>query len=449
MIRVCLFVLLFSLLGYSHAQQTDDFGGFVLINVLELGAAENPNRLFLADVGGRRFAEMLVENRGVYAPWVGWSPDGAHFAYLAPARRGMNYEAWIGRPNIEAPNVYPPLFDLNLTVLSAQWNPTYNILATATQSANARDGLYLVNANFGNVVFLREEQFSHAPLLDWAHDAYRLAYSNVFTQTHIINTDGRGTTPLLAETLPLPRAVKGATGWTSDDAYFVFTDEIYQGVFAVQTDGSGRAFSFSADFVADPFNIQMIPDSTRLAAVYGADVLVMDLATGAVQQFTLPIEAEPIYTIAANILVLDTYTVTAGKSYRECWLFDLGLGRALRLAEALNQPAWRHTRCLALEGGAYVAVMVSENPASYDALPQDFQLYLVPITLENPLQVSSSFAGFEVARPSFSPKWEQLVFREGNELIVANLHGQRMTLVTLSELKIQSDFVEFDYTWQP
>ncbi|HLA44116.1 MAG TPA: hypothetical protein VJZ27_11805, partial [Aggregatilineales bacterium] len=108
--RVIFLLMIASLpLMSVQAARQSGFSGMVLVSTLEIGATRNPNRFFVADTSAGKITELLVENRSTFAPWFGWSPDGQALAYLAPARRGINFELWLADARISNPNPRTPL----------------------------------------------------------------------------------------------------------------------------------------------------------------------------------------------------------------------------------------------------------------------------------------------------------------------------------------------------
>lgn len=108
---------------------------------------------------------------------------------------------------------------------------------------------------------------------------------------------------------------------------------------------------------------------------------------------------------------------------------------------------WTHTRCAVL--GTHLALTGTLNPESWERLPQDmlFSLYLLPTDLSQIATLTDSYAGFEFAPLGFSG--EQVVFQEGQALVVYNLQGEKRVLANLADLDIQSSLVQYRFAWQP
>jgi hypothetical protein len=324
-----------------------------------------------------------------------------------------------------------------------------------TASQNARDGLYLVNANFENIVFLTEETIPSNAFLDWAHGGYWLAYSTASGGVNMINADSESVVPLLPQTATAPTFLPFmGTGWTSDDRYYVFTDDIYAGLYGITTDGFSRLVDFGEDFTVDPFTVQIIPQSNRLLTIVDKTVTVFDLDRGRTGFFELdtPNEITPEYALLNDkLLLLNSFILIGEDRFAECLLFNLE-DRSLRfIREVLNAANWTHTRCQRLGGGSHIAIMATSELQPYDNLPPDllYDLYIVPNSLNGSTFLTDNYAGFDAAELGFSTSREQVVFREGDVLVVYNLRGQKQTLVSLRDLNITSDFVDFDYAWQP
>src|SRR5690606_23235518 len=133
-------IILFLLGLFPWATTAQSLQGYVLVRTAEIGASQNPDRLFLVDVAAGRMSEILVQNESFYAPWFGWSPDGSSFAYLTSARSGPYNELCVNSANRSNPRT--PLFDLNLPTLSADGNSVYNIFAVSVAGAQTQNGIY-------------------------------------------------------------------------------------------------------------------------------------------------------------------------------------------------------------------------------------------------------------------------------------------------------------------
>ncbi|MBZ0306608.1 MAG: hypothetical protein K8I82_11125, partial [Anaerolineae bacterium] len=404
------------------------------IRIIEPGATQNASRLFLADAASGSLSELLVEDKSITAPWFGWSPDGQTLAYLAPARRGINYELWLGNAN--GSNLQTPfLNEGQQTPVAAAWNPTFNIVAVATVSQETRDGLFLVNATNDNVVFLAEETFSQTPFLDWSRDAYKLAYSTADNALKIINTADRALYIAKNPDASIPVLPPYfVTGWTTNDAQYLWTDDRYQTLQPLQAD-------------LDPFEVRLFADGSVLLSFDGQTFTQVNPNTGRmVRQDDIP----------AGWLVED-YGITETKTLflnglqadsMQCYRWD---GTEWLALKQVFSGSWTHTRCVVLAGGTHVAMSGTLAPESWERLSENtlFTLYITPIDLSALNKISENYAGFELAPIGFSPQREQAVFQEGQELVIYNLQGQRVRLATLQDLDITSPFVQYTFRWQP
>lgn len=433
------------------AAQPPSLSGHVLISLLEIGAAQNPNHFYLADVPKTDMAELVIENKPIFAPWFGWSPDGGRFAFLAPSRRGINDELWLGNPSNFDPSLRTPFLELGVTAVAAAWNPRFNIVAVATQSQAGRDGLYLLNANTEWIVFLREENFSTTPILDWSHDAFWIAYSTSEGALNIINTDSEAVRTLKAEGPPTPaRFSSSVSGWAADDTFYVYTDELLQTAYVA--DGSGAPFSLAMP--TDPASIKFIPQRKQLLTLENSTLKILPLATQNPREITLDTTAEidPAFEMAGgNTVVLNTFVTKPEGTFAECMLLPLGETTPQPIPKVLGAPDLTHTRCTVLEGGNFLAIMATNARQSYENLPENwlYSLYIVPITLDGGAFITDRYAGFETAQLSFSESRQQVILLEDNELVVYNLSGERAKLATLAELGVTSGRVEFQFAWQP
>ncbi len=427
---------LYSLIPQNlHAAQT----GFLLIRIIEPGATQHPSRLFLADIANGSLSELLVEDRSIASPWFGWSPDGQTLAYLAPARRGLNYELWLGNAN--GTNLRTPfLTEGQQTPVAAAWNPAFSIVAVATVSQETRDGLFLVNATSDNVVFLTEEQFSQAPLLDWSRDAYKLAYSTADNALKIINTADRFIYTAQNPDSSIPTLPPYfVTGWTANDSQYLWTDDRYQTLQPIQAE-------------VDPFEVRMFSDGNRLLYFDGLTFYQINPNTGrTVTQDNIPagwfVEDYGIAedrTVFLNVLQSDA----SGNSVMQCYRWD---GADWLSVKQEIGGTWTHTRCVVLAGGTYIALTGTLAPESWERIPEAllFSLYLVPTDLSRLVKITDLYAGFEVAPIGFSPRREQAVFQEGQEIVVYNLQGERVRLATLQDLDITSPWIQYTFRWQP
>jgi hypothetical protein len=448
-------MLMLVLAAPIHAQQSG-IEGHVLIRALEIGVEDDPNSLFLGDAGRGRVTELLVSNAGIFAPWFDWSPDGRRFAFLSPTRRGINSELWLGDANVFAPNLRTPLFDLNLTPVAARWNPQFNIVAVGTQSENAaRDGLYLYNTNSSRLVFLREEALSRSSLLDWAHGGFWLVFTGADGSLNMIHAETESRVTLQAPIDPPPAFLPDhVTGWTADDAYYAFSNTIYGGIAVISTDGDNIPVTLRPEMVPDPFQIKLASDESQLVALYDNRLLITDLTSGEMQRIDINIEAGivPDYGLANDgSLLLNTFVETEQGDYATCMILRPGENTPQIIVEELGVDTWTHTRCQLLEGGTHIAMMGTSAVESYESLPEFwlFDLMVVPVSLRGSAFLTNEYVGFEAGNIGFSPEREQLIFREGDNLVVYNLRGQKMVLASLQQLRLTSNFIDFEFRWQP
>jgi hypothetical protein len=441
---------LLALFVWPSQAQSDLFEGLVLLNVVEIGATQAPNHLYLADVASGQLTELLVENQSIFAPWAGWSPDGRKFAYLAPSRQGQHYELWLADASINAPVPRPPLFNLDLSALQADWHPRLNFVAVSTPN-----GLYVVNANFENVVLLTEERLPSNGILDWSHDGQWLAYSTEDGGLNIINGDSRQVLPLRPFTLPRPALLPMAgTGWTADDRYYIFSDDIYQALYAIRTDGSGAQAVFSPEFSADPFNIHLMPTAAQLTSLNGTTFYLSDLDADEQQisEITLGHRLEPDYAITqSGQILLNSFIPLPEGDFAECLLFNPRTGAVELLRQALQNMAWTHTRCQLLADGRYMALIATDQLLGYEALPADqhYELYIVTADLGQTFPISPTYPGFDSAPLGFDPQRNQVILLEEDRLILYNLQGQSKMLINLRDLNLQGQAVRIEFLWQP
>lgn len=433
----------------SHAQD-DPFSGLFLMNVLEIGVAEQPNHLFLVDAGSGELTELLVENDPIFTPWVGWSPDGTKFAYLAPARSDSNYELWLADAVMGAPVPRTPLFNLDLTVFMADWHPRLNFIGVSTPA-----GLYVVNANFENVVKLNQAILPRSGILDWSHDGEWLAYSEETGALSVINGDTRTSFALRSFTQPRPALLPNTqTGWSPNDQYYLFSDDIYQNLYAVTTDGQSTPAFFTEEFTANPFTIQVMPNRNELAVLAQTQAYLSNLDED--EQRTLDLNIgytlDPHFgvTSTGNLLVNSFIPLSDG-DFAECLLVNSRSGDIQLLRDQLNGINWAHTRCQLLGQGGYFAMMATDDLIPYDNLPDDqlYDLYIVSANLRESALISNTYLGFETSPLGFDAERGQVVLREGDQLMVYNLEGDSKPLIHLRDLGLRSDTLRFEFLWQP
>lgn len=414
--------------------------GQLLIGIVEPGASENPGRLFLANTADGSLSELLVEDRSINSIWFGWSPDGQTLAYLAPARDGINHELWLGNP--DGTNLRTPfLNEGQQTPVMAAWNPLFNIVAVATSSEETRDGIFLVNANNDNVVFLAEEIVAPDPILDWSRDAYYLTYSTAENALKIINTRDRAITVIqdVVDFIPI-MPPHFASGWAANDGQYLWTDERYT---ALQPENL---------FVdVDPFTAQMVANGSEIVDFDGLNFRQLDAVTGAiVETYAIPEDLfVEDFSVAGDktIYFNALHTDANGNSIMGCYL--LRDGNVPEEVKAIMRGTWTHTRCQVLEGNTYVAMMATTSTASWERLPEAtlYELIILPTDLSDLFQITDSYGGFEFAPIGFSRG--QAVFQEHDSLVVYSLQGEKVTLATLADLDIASTFVQYRFEWQP
>ncbi len=434
-------LILFIFTGVTTAYEkteAQNFAGYLLVSTLEPGASSRPQRLFLANAANGTLSELLVENESIAALWFGWSPDGSSFAYLAPARQGIHYELWLA--NASGTNARTPfLTEGEQTAVAAAWNPIFNIVAVATASENTRDGLFVVNADTDNIVILAEEKFAENPLLDWSRDAYYLTYNTADNALKIINTADRATVQIQnpGESIPtLPPLLR--TGWAINDSQYLWTDARYSVLQPVSVlEG------------IDPFTIQMFSDGSALVDFDGFIFRHINPTTGQVSR-TIEIPEEIFvenFGLASDksIFFNGITTDANGNSVMQC--YKIGRNNLPQQVSLTLGGTWTHTRCAVL--GTHLALTGTLNPESWERLPQDmlFSLYLLPTDLSQIATLTDSYAGFEFAPLGFSG--EQVVFQEGQALVVYNLQGEKRVLANLADLDIQSSLVQYRFAWQP
>ena len=74
---------------------------------------------------------------------------------------------------------------------------------------------------------------------------------------------------------------------------------------------------------------------------------------------------------------------------------------------------------------------------------------IVPVSLRGSVFLTNEYVGFEAGKIGFSPEREQLIFREGDNLVVYNLRGEKLVLASLQQLRLTSNFIDFEFRWQP
>ncbi len=437
-----------------HAQDTPQTEGLVLIRAADPGGRE-PHRLFIADVGPEGgISELLVQNESFFAPWFGWSPDGARFAYLAPARRGTHFELWLGNANRDLPSPRAPFFTINRELVAADWNPVFNMIATASLSDRDRDGVYILYSQPETINYLVEESFSRATWLDWAGDGRRLIYRTAEGDLVHLNTDEVLRYPVHQSEAFIPARLPFAgTGWTADNRAYVFVDDALTSVYAVLTDGAGPAVALPPPF-EDPYNVRLLPDDPRLAALEGNQIRLLDVTTGETLARPVPGVDRLAPGFAAGrdgVLVLNTFLSLPDGDYAECALLDV-LSGEVRFARAeLGAADWTHTQCILLPGGAHIALRATSDPRPLAALPDDLpqQLFILPLSLQGGGFIRPDYPGFTLAPLGFDPVREQVIYRDDDALVVVGLNGARRVLAPLDELDVDPAFVTFSYLWQP
>lgn len=444
--RFILLLCLVILAVPAHAQQA---GRYILVETFEIGVSSNPNRLFIVDTIDGSISELLVERGSIFAPWFGWSPDGTYMAYMAPNRAGSNFEIWVGRPF----QMTTPLFQFDLTVVSADWNPEFNILALGVAGADAQNGIYVLNVDTGNLVFMAEEELNFNGFLDWSNGAFRLAYSTAQNDLKILDTRDRSVITLASQMELQPNLLPNeSTGWTADDGYYVFTNLMSQSVFALPTDRSSDIL-VDVPFAGDPFDVKLLDVGSQLLTIDERSFLQVELGSGNVQNFTTDLVVDAPYWVTENgQVVFNTFLVdAAGTTFADCYILSPDTGAVQSLNVALGDGRWSHLRCQLLEGGTHIGLMATGQAQDFFELPSDLRTTLYVTALE-PLRaflMTDDFAGFDGGKIGFSTAQGTLITQEGRTLILRQILGTSDTLASLADLDLNSDFIDYQFAWQP
>jgi WD40 repeat protein len=424
--------MLFSmlLLVMSTTAQESDFTGFALVSLFEPGGTE---RLYRANLLDGSFSELQIERSGFTPRWFGWSPDGRYYAYLAPTRQnGLNYELWLVNANGSNPRT-PFLDEGDQKAVAAAWHPTLNILAVATVSENnIRDGLFLVNANTGDVVYTLAEDISPNTLLDWSQGGQQVAFTTIDNELSMVNTtsgDAFALTILDGSPMLLPQF---RSGWTAGDSGYVWIDE--------------RGLSPRYSSLQTRNTITILEEVPPFDIIPAGDSLIF-YQNNAFKRFD-NLTGEIDVLLETNLLVDDFGLLADGALLFNALLPD-GSSRCHRLTMDGNLQSiegWRHTRCRVL--GSFFALLTSDEPEAWDTLT-NYSLSMVPQSGVQIYPITDNYAGFEAAPIYFSASWLQLMFEEDNALVVYNLEGEKQVLVAYDDLGITSTPVIYTVRWQP
>jgi hypothetical protein len=430
----------------------------VLINVVEVGAMQEPNHLFLADVGQGRLTELLVEGEGFFAPWWAWAPDGRQLAYLAPARRGGDYELWLARADVRAPSARTPLLSLNLNVRAADWHPGRNFIGLTLAGVAGRPGLYILNADTDYLVLLAQDRPAADGLLDWSGEGDWMAYTDEDEALKMINAETAAIVELWGEgpARYLPRA---STGWLDADRWYVFRAGPAGSPTAISTDGRGRLQELPADFALDPEALRLSPGGKWIFSLEESQILAYDLAGQESLNFTPPpgLIFSPSYFAGGDfaneqgVLFINAYLRLGEADFAECLIFDPQSGEFQFMREALNQAAWGHSWCQLLEGGGHVAVMGTNRLEPVDQLSDDlaYDLWIVGADLRRQSFITGDYAGFALSELGFSARQALVIFPQGEALMVYNMAGEGRELVKIRDLNLEGRPLRFSYDWQP
>ncbi|NJL92901.1 MAG: hypothetical protein HC915_03850 [Anaerolineae bacterium] len=350
----------------SGAGQAQTPRPWVLLSLQTQGTAENPHSLYLASSERGTGWQLRIEGAGILARWVGWSADGLHFAFAAPARQGPFDELWLAT----APDfpLQTPLFELGLPVVVADWNPRFNVIGVGTASGRERDGVFLVNADTGRVIFFAQAAMTPESVFDWANDSSRFIFSTAEGDIWLGNTDDQSAQPVLQGAFPVP--LPGfQSGWTPDDAFYLYTNARYSNTLALNP-GTGRAFALGYD----PYQVRLVAGAGSTVLAWDAVTLFRhDLAANRLDLFALasvaPMPAGPFIPLDAGRVLFNHVEQADEAAFEQCWLWDLAAERTTPLRDVLAQGvAWAHSRCERLPNGR-VLVQFTANPLPLAELP--------------------------------------------------------------------------------